>query len=87
MRSYLGKAFVCGWGGGGGRGGGGGIIRLFTPFSRQRYVPFIPLLKFSLRYNCNFVFKTNLRALDFILVGYVEKRTTLPQNDTSKLMH
>lgn len=47
MRSYLGKAFVCGWGGGG--GGGGGIIRLFTPFSRQRYVPFIPLLKFSLR--------------------------------------
>ena len=48
MRSYLGKAFVCGWGGGRG-GGGGGIIRLFTPFSRQRYVPFIPLLKFSLR--------------------------------------
>ena len=29
-------------------GGGGGIIRLFTPFSPQRYVPFIPLLKFSL---------------------------------------
>ena len=27
----------------------GGIIRLFTPFSPQRYVPFIPLLKFSLR--------------------------------------
>ena len=32
-----------------GAGGGGGIIRLFTPFSPQRYVPFIPLLKFSLR--------------------------------------
>lgn len=29
--------------------GGEGIIRLFTPFSPQRYVPFIPLLKFSLR--------------------------------------
>lgn len=29
--------------------GGGGIIRLFAPFSPQRYVPFIPLLKFSLR--------------------------------------
>lgn len=27
----------------------GGIILLFTPFSPQRYVPFIPLLKFSLR--------------------------------------
>ena len=33
----------------GGGGGEGGIIRLFTPFSPQRYVPFIPLLKFSLR--------------------------------------
>ena len=32
-----------------GWGGGGGIIRLFAPFSPQRYVPFIPLLKFSLR--------------------------------------
>lgn len=30
-------------------GEGGGIIRLFAPFSPQRYVPFIPLLKFSLR--------------------------------------
>ena len=38
-----------GRGGGGGGGGGGGIIRLFAPFSPQRYVPFIPLLKFSLR--------------------------------------
>ena len=32
-----------------GEGGGGGIIRRFAPFSPQRYVPFIPLLKFSLR--------------------------------------
>ena len=37
---------VCGRGGG---GGGPPIIRLFAPFSPQRYVPFIPLLKFSLR--------------------------------------
>lgn len=36
---------VCVWV----RGGGGGIIRLFTPFPPQRSVPFIPLLKFSLR--------------------------------------
>ena len=30
-------------------GGGGGKNRSFAPFSPQRYVPFIPLLKFSLR--------------------------------------
>lgn len=52
-------------------------------FIGQVYIKTYPEIESQVR----FVFKTNLRALDFIIVAYVEKRATLPQNYSWKLMY